>query len=79
VMGYLVHLAGSASMYIITAAVLSSVSTYFIYTAVYTPSDMPTNAITKHQNNASSLNPPKGPIASSVIVDNYMSSLRTPA
>ncbi|KAF6017103.1 hypothetical protein EB796_024592 [Bugula neritina] len=40
-MGYIVQLVGSASMFLVTAAILSAVSCYFIYTAVYEPKDLP--------------------------------------
>lgn len=43
-MGYIVHIAGTASMFLATAATLSAVSCYFIYTAVYNPQDMPRQA-----------------------------------
>ena len=40
-MGYIVHITGTAAMYLVTSAVLSGISCYFIYTAVYTEADMP--------------------------------------
>lgn len=40
-MGYIVHITGTAAMFLVTSAVLSAISCYFIYTAVYSESDMP--------------------------------------
>ena len=42
-MGYIVHLAGTASMFLVTSATLSGISCYFIYTSVYCEQDMPHN------------------------------------
>ncbi|XP_067935574.1 solute carrier family 45 member 3-like [Watersipora subatra] len=53
-MGYIVHLTGSASMYLVTAAILSTISCYFIFTAVYNKSDMPRYLFEPSQ-------PPQGP------------------
>jgi hypothetical protein len=40
-MGYIVHLTGTAAMYLVTSSILSGISCYFTYTAVYTEADMP--------------------------------------
>lgn len=45
-MGYIVHMVGSAAMFLVTSAILSAISCYFINYIVYEESDMPVNPAT---------------------------------